>query len=119
MAIELLHERLKRLYSGKKNRSNLRAQRLAVAVDYSTQSVTYWKSGQRRIPRDAIAGLAKVFNMTPEEFLKDTIQCIGVKRLVNFSEISYYHVTELKEYPGLTLDEVRNVLQFREENPNF
>ena len=113
--VELLHEKLRRLYRARKKKvRNLTIARVAFILNISRQYVVYWFNGSRRIPREFIDPLCrKILATTPEELLTNTIQISGKKQVVNFSNTRLSEITEIKEYPGLTITEVQTVLQYK------
>lgn len=114
--VEFLHKRLKKLYKQrKKSVKHLTMNKVAFILKISRQHVVYLFNGSRRIPEYLIDPLCEVLKVTREEFLKNTIQVTGKKKSVNFSNISYDSVAELKEYPGLTAEEVATVLKHKNQ----
>lgn len=119
MSIELLGDRLKRIQAIAKRKNYFSSEaQLARKIGYSPQALTYWKANVRKIPKDVIEPLCSVFRIRPDVFLNDTIQVSGIKHYVNWSNTSYFEIVDEKLYEGLTLVEVQNVLQYKQENPS-
>ena len=117
--IELLGSRLDYLlHRAKKLRKIKSIDDLARRIAYSQQSITYWRTNKRRIPKVVIDSLCKELKISKEFFLKNTIQVSGKKLFVNYSRVNYYQIREERSYPGLSDEEVKNVLLFKEQNPN-
>jgi len=113
--IEPLHIRFKRLYKERKKKVNkLTLAKIAFILKVSRPYIVYWMNGSRRIPEYYIKPLCeKILKISVEEFLANTIQISGKKRLVNFSNTKLEQITELKEYPGLSLEEIKTVLEYK------
>lgn len=131
MSIELLGDRLKRIQAIAKRKGYFSSEaQLARRIGYSPQALTYWKANVRKIPKDVIEPLSKIFRIDPETFLygslrgfdgviyTGTIQVSGIKHYVNWSNTSYFEIVDEKLYEGLSLIEVQNVLKYKQENPN-
>lgn len=115
MIPELLHVRLKRLYKQRKKQvKKLTIAKMAFILNISRQYVVYWLNGSRRIPEEYIDGICeKILKISVDDFLKNTIQISGKKKVINFSNTKLNDITELKHYPGLSLDEVKLVLEYK------
>ena len=115
--IELLHVKVKRLYKqAKRLYKKLTMNRLAFILSVCRQNVIYMLNGSRRIPENIVEKLAEIFKITKEELLRNTIQITGKKRVVNFSNVKFDSITSsLIEYPGLTKEEVLNVLKYKNQ----
>lgn len=114
--VELLHIRLKRLYKARKKQvKRLSTAKVAFMLQVSRQYVVYWFNGSRRIPEELIEPLCKILKVSKEEFLKDTIQISGKKQVINFSNIRLSEVDKFKKYPGLSIEEVYTVLEYKKQ----
>lgn len=118
MKPELLSTKINRICKALNNRKFTNT-RIARLCGYSAQSVMYWCNGSKRVPLSAVEAIARKIGSTAEIILADTLQVTGKKALTNYSDICYWKITELKEYPGLTLEEVKTVLEWREKNPDW
>ena len=115
---ELLCTRINRICKRLKEKG-LSARGLSVFLGYDEQSIRHWRDGERKMPLFALQKLAEKIGSSADEILKGTIQITGKKSLVNFSTTNYWRVTELREYPGLSLEEVKTVLEWKEKNPQW
>jgi DNA-binding transcriptional regulator YdaS (Cro superfamily) len=116
MKVELLGQKIKRLIWEKRERKTFIISKFAFHIGYSHQSLNYWFAGKRKIPREAIPVVAKALKITEEELLKKTIQICGFKKTVNWSKIKIQDLIEGKKYSGLTPEEVKTAILWRNQS---
>jgi transcriptional regulator with XRE-family HTH domain len=118
MTVELLGDRIKKLHKRKKERLRKTGVKftdyvLSLKLGVSIPMINHWKGNKRRVPEEMIENLASALSCSTDELLEETLQICGQKAYVNFSKVCYHEITESKEFPGLSEEEIQWVLEYK------